>query len=175
MEREREREETLILCTYIPATNCVISWFHRKRAFAIGIVAAGSSLGGVLFPIMIHHLVKQVGFGWAIRIAAFLILAMLCFGNLTVQARLPPPNNPKPLKLAHYIKPLAERTYLLTTMGSCLFYLGMFLPINYIQVQANANGMSASLAEYLVPILNGARYVYNNPMPIFLWTFFLID
>ncbi|KAL2005132.1 hypothetical protein VTN00DRAFT_2982 [Thermoascus crustaceus] len=143
-----------IACLFAPSTNCVISWFYRKRAFAIGIAAAGSSLGGVVFPIMIHHLVKQVGFGWAIRISAFLILAMLCFGDLTVQARLPPSR--KPLKLAHYIKPLTERTYLLTTMASCLFYLGMFLPINYIQVQANSNGMSASLAEYLIPILNGA-------------------
>ncbi|OBT60997.1 hypothetical protein VE03_09739 [Pseudogymnoascus sp. 23342-1-I1] len=141
-------------CLFSPATNCVITWFHKRRAFAIGIVAGGSSLGGVIFPIMLNHLIREVGFGWAMRIAAFLILGMLIFGNLTLTSRLPP--SPKKLTLWQYFAPLKERTYLLTTVGSFLFYLGMFLPVNYIQYQATTYGMSESLAEYLIPILNAA-------------------
>ncbi|KAB8071468.1 major facilitator superfamily domain-containing protein [Aspergillus leporis] len=143
-----------ISCLFSPSTNCVITWFHKKRAFAIGIVAGGSSLGGVIFPIMVNHLVREVGFGWAIRISAFLILSMLIFGNLALASRLPP--SPKALSFVQYFAPLKERTYLLTTVGSFLFYLGMFLPINYIQYQAVTYGMSESLAEYLIPILNAA-------------------
>lgn len=104
---------------------------------------------------MVDHLIREVGFGWAIRIAAFLILTMLIIGNLTVESRLPP--MPKDLGLVDYLKPLTERTYGLTTMGSFLFYLGMFLPVNYIQYQATLYGMSASMASYLIPILNGVR------------------
>ncbi|KAI9041901.1 MCT family MFS transporter [Aspergillus affinis] len=141
-------------CLFSPATNCVITWFYKKRALAIGIVAGGSSLGGVIFPIMLNHLVREVGFPWAIRICAFVILGMLIFGNLTLASRLPP--NPKELTLLQYFAPLKEKTYMLTTVGSFLFYLGMFLPINYIQYQAVTYGMSDSLAEYLVPILNAA-------------------
>ena len=139
------------------ATNCVSSWFFKRRAFAIGIVAAGSSLGGVIFPIMLNHLIQEVGYGWALRICAFLILALLVFGNLTVRSRLAP--SPKPLKLYQYFKPLTEVPYLLTTIGSFLFYLGLFLPINYIQVQSTEYGMSAHLASYMIPILNAARYI----------------
>ncbi|KAL2802519.1 MFS general substrate transporter [Aspergillus granulosus] len=149
-------------CLFSPATNCVITWFHKKRAFAIGIVAGGSSLGGVIFPIMLNHLIQEVGFGWAIRIAAFLIFGMLIFGNLTLSSRLPP--SPKKMKLVQYFAPLKERTYLLTTVGSFLFYLGMFLPINYIQYQATTYGMSASLAEYLIPILNAAS-LFGRVLP----------
>ncbi|KAL4861278.1 hypothetical protein BDV12DRAFT_208164 [Aspergillus spectabilis] len=141
-------------CLFSPATNCVISWFHKKRAFAVGIVAGGSSLGGVIFPIMINHLIRNIGFPWAIRISAFMIFGMLIFSNLTLASRLPP--SPKELSLVQYFAPLKERTYLLTTVGSFLFYLGMFLPINYIQYQAVKYGMSESLAEYLIPILNAA-------------------
>ncbi|KAF7597125.1 hypothetical protein BBP40_009463 [Aspergillus hancockii] len=143
-----------ISCLFSPSTNCVITWFHKKRAFAIGIVAGGSSLGGVIFPIMVNHLVREVGFGWAFRISAFVILGMLVFGNLTLRSRLPP--SPRDLSFVQYFAPLRERAYFLTTVGSFLFYLGMFLPINYIQYQAVTYGMSESLAEYLIPILNAA-------------------
>ncbi|KAL2863151.1 putative MFS monocarboxylate transporter (Mct) [Aspergillus lucknowensis] len=143
-----------ISCLFTPATYSTLTWFHRRRGLAIGIVAAGSSLGGVLFPIMFDHLITDVGFAWAIRIAAFLILAMLIFGNLTVRSRIKP--FPKNLRLIDYLKPLRERVYLLTSIGSFVFYLGMFLPINYIQVQATAYGMRPDLGNYLIPILNAA-------------------
>ncbi|KAK9323688.1 major facilitator superfamily transporter 1 [Lipomyces orientalis] len=143
-----------ISCLFTPSTNSVTTWFLKRRAFAIGIVAAGSSLGGVILPIMLDHLVTEVGFGWAIRISAFLILALLVVGNLTVRSRLPP--SPRPLSARQYFKPLTEITYLLTTIASFLFFLGLFLPINYIQLQATTYGMSASLATYLIPILNAA-------------------
>jgi hypothetical protein len=34
---------------------------------------------------------------------------------------------------------------------------GMFIPFTFIVVEARAHGMSTRLANYLVPILNGAR------------------
>lgn len=40
--------------------------------------------------------------------------------------------------------------------GCALLYLGKYLPFNYIIVQAEYEGMSAALAGYLIPILNGA-------------------
>lgn len=142
------------------ATNCVTTWFLKRRALAIGIVAAGSSLGGVIFPIMINHLIPEVGYGWAIRISALLILILLLVGNLTLKTRFAP--SPKPLKLYQYFKPLTETPYLLTTIASFLFYLGLFLPINYIQVQSTEYGMSPHLASYMIPILNAARSVCSS-------------
>jgi MFS family permease len=72
----------------------------KKRAFVLGIVVAGSSIGGVIFPIMLGHLVTKVGFGWAMRICAFMILAFLIFGILTVHSRIPP--MPKLFKISSY-------------------------------------------------------------------------
>ena len=117
---------------------------------------------------MLDHLISEVGFGWSIRISAFLILALLVIGNLTVKSRLPP--RPKPLKLHQYFKPLGETTYLLTTIASFLFYLGLFLPINYIQVQSTEYGISTTLASYTIPILNAARSTSSSvPMLRFSW------
>jgi len=129
----------------------------KRRAFAIGIVAAGSSVGGVIFPIMLDRLVQSIGFGWAMRTCAFLILGLLICSNLTVRSRFGPRQTA--FSVVALLRPLTEVSFLLTTAASFIFYLGLFLPINYIQFQALMYGMDPSLANYLIPILNGARQV----------------
>lgn len=141
-----------ICCLFSPATNSAISWFLKKRAFAVGIVAAGSGLGGVILPIMVNKLIPQVGFGWAIRIVAFLQLGLLVVANLTVRSRIPP--NPFPLNANKFFSPLKEKTFILLITASFVYYLGLLLPINYIQFQAIQYGMNPSLAIYIIPILN---------------------
>jgi hypothetical protein len=37
----------------------------------------------------------------------------------------------------------------------------MFIPVTFLVVEARLHGMSSRLANYLVPILNGARSVLN--------------
>jgi MFS transporter, MCT family, aspergillic acid transporter len=142
----------------LQALSAVATWFHHKRGLAFGITMSGSSAGGVIFPIMINHLIPKVGFAWSMRIAAFMILGLLIIANLTVKTRTPPHPQP-PMTLKEFFSPLTERTYALTAAGNFLFVFGLFIPINYLIVQAIAGGMSPSLANYLIPILNAARYV----------------
>jgi MFS family permease len=150
-----------ICCLFSPATNCAISWFLKKRAFAVGIVAAGSGLGGVILPIMVNKLIPKVGFGWAMRIVAFLQLGLLVLANLTVRSRIPP--RPLPLNAKKFFSPLTEKTFVLLIAASFVYYLGLFLPINYIQFQAVQYGMNPSLAIYIIPILNIGRYNSTSP------------
>lgn len=142
---------------FYPSISAVSTWFFRKRAFALGITVAGSSLGGVIFPIMVERLVPEVGFGWAMRTCAFLIFFLSVIATLTVKSRIPP--SPKPFRFMDFIDPLFEVPYLLTGIASFLYYFGMFIPFSYIILSGTANGMSQDLAGYLVPILNAARYV----------------
>ena len=143
------------MCFY-PAMSTISSWFFHRRAAAFGVIAAGSSTGGVIFPIMVSHLIPKIGFGWTMRVCGFLILGMMTIANLTVRSRIPP--HPKPFNIYHFLRPLKEKPYLLTTIGAFLFFFAMFLPINYIILEAGTLGMSPRLAGYLVPILNGASF-----------------
>jgi len=147
---------------FYPAMSTLTTWFFKKRAFAFGIIAAGSSLGGVIFPIMVQRLIAEVGFGWAMRIAAFLILALMIFANLTIKSRIPP--HPKPWSLMEFVRPLQELPFVLTASGSFFFFMGMFLPINYIILEATSVGMGAGLAQYLVSILNAAS-LFGRTIP----------
>jgi MFS family permease len=98
---------------FYPAFSATISWFFEKRAMAVGIAAAGSSLGGVIFPIMVSRLVVEVGFGWAMRICAFLILGLLIVANLFIKSRIPP--YPRPVMFMDFITPLTESAFALLT------------------------------------------------------------
>jgi hypothetical protein len=118
-------------------------------------MVSGSSLGGVVLPIMVQRLVVSIGFGWAMRSTAFLFLGLLIFGNIAIKSRLPPTK--RAVKLANFIKPFTEVPFSLLVCGSFLLYLGGFLPFNYIIIQARAQGMSDNLASYLVSIVNAAR------------------
>lgn len=150
---------------FYPAMTTVTTWFFKKRGLAFGVMAAGSSLGGVILPIMISRMIKEVGFGWAMRTGAFLILFLMIIANLTITSRLPP--QPKPVELMEFIRPLKEVTYDLVAIGAFLFFMGMFLPINYIILEATSHGMKPELAQYLVSILNAAS-LFGRTIPGYL-------
>lgn len=135
--------------------NSVSTWFGKRRAFALGVMASGSSLGGVIFPIMVTHLIPKVDFPWAMRICAFLILFMLGISNLTLKSRLP--HHRKPVNLMVFVHPLKDIKFVMTVAGSFCFFWGMFLPFTFIITQAERYGMSSNMSQYLIPILNAFR------------------
>ncbi|OAQ98949.1 hypothetical protein LLEC1_00580 [Akanthomyces lecanii] len=137
-----------------PAMSAIHGWFSKKRGTAFGILATGSSLGGVIFPIMVSRLIRQVGFPWTMRICAFLILALLVVANLTVKTFAPP--RPQKRTINDYTQPLKEFDFLLLTLGFFCFTFGIYVPINYLEVQALQAGVSKALVPYLIPILNAA-------------------
>lgn len=137
------------------SVNCVSTWFGKRRAFALGVMASGSSLGGVIFPIMVTKLIPEVQFPWAMRICAFLILGMLIISNLTLKSRLPPQK--KPFQVMNFIRPLKDIKFVMTVAAAFFFFWGMFLPFTFIITQAERYGMSQNLSQYLIPILNAAR------------------
>lgn len=103
---------------------------------------------------MVTRLIDQVGFGWAMRICGFLILGLLIIANLTVRAFHPP--RPQKITPEQLMKPFHEPEFVLLIIGFFLFTYGIYVPINYLPIQALAAGMDTNLIEYLIPILNAA-------------------
>lgn len=135
----------------------VVSWFSRRRAAAFGIMVSGSSMGGVILPIMMTKMIESVGFPWTMRAVAFLFLFLCGLAALTVRSRLPP--SPRPLNVKEYLAGFGEPAFLLTVVACFLFFWGMFLPFNYIILQAQRDGMDPSLTPYLLPIINAVSIV----------------
>lgn len=142
-------------CIFNAGTSTITTWFLKKRGAAFGINAAGSGLGGVIFPIMASHLIPKVGFGWTMRICAFLMLGLLIIANLTITSRLPP--RPRAFELKVFAEPFKSLRFILVTISSFFFFMGVFIPINFLELMGMANGMSTRLANYLLAVLNAAR------------------
>ncbi|KAK3216925.1 hypothetical protein GRF29_1g1396211 [Pseudopithomyces chartarum] len=141
-------------CIFNAAVSCLPTWFLKKRGLAYGVTAAGSGLGGVLFPIMASHFIPRIGYAWTMRTFAFIILALLLIAFATVKSRLPPKT--RKFELQVFINPFKDMRFSMMTIASFLFFLGLFIPINFLEVEAMANGMSAHLSSYLLSMLNAA-------------------
>jgi MFS family permease len=142
-------------CIFQAGTSTIPTWFLKKRGLAYGIMAAGSGLGGIIFPIMASHLIPKIGFGWTMRTFGFMILGLCIVAFLTVKSRFPP--RPRPFQLKIFVEPFRDTRFVLLTIASFLFFMGMFIPINFIEVQAMHDGMSTRLAGYLLAVLNAGR------------------
>ncbi|KAJ5999384.1 hypothetical protein N7451_007194 [Penicillium sp. IBT 35674x] len=71
---------SMALATW-PALALVGQYIKKKRAAAMGIVLAGSSLGGIIWPVAIDQLLKRpdIGFPWTMRIVGFIMIPLFAF------------------------------------------------------------------------------------------------
>lgn len=139
-------------------TTCIStvpSWFLKRRATGYGIMLSGAGVGGTVVPIMMAKLLDSVGFAWMIRAVALLYLALLPFTILFVKPRLPPSR--RPLVLHDFLSGFKNHAYVYLIVASFMFYWGMFLPLNYIVLEAKAQGMGPSIVPYLIPMINAFR------------------
>ncbi|KAF2967510.1 hypothetical protein GQX73_g6069 [Xylaria multiplex] len=134
------------------ASNSAITWFYKYRAAALGIVVAGSSIGGIVLPILMSHLIPKIGFPWTVRILGFIVLLFCGVASFTVKSRLPP--RPKPFHFVELVKPFSELRFALVVVASFFFFWGLYLPFNYLNIQAQQQGVNPTLIPYLLPIVN---------------------
>lgn len=75
---------------YIASVAVVSHYFQQRRALAMTIVAAGSSLGAVVHPIMLNNTFRSLGFANAVRASAGLVSGLLLIACSLMHPRLPP-------------------------------------------------------------------------------------
>ncbi|PVH97821.1 MFS general substrate transporter [Periconia macrospinosa] len=149
-------------CIFNAGINTIPTWFLKKRGLAFGMMAAGSGLGGVIFPIMASHLIPRIGYGWTMRTFGFVILGLLLIALATVKSRLPP--KPRKWQLVVFMEPFQDGRFVFTIIPAFVFFFGLFIPINYLEVQALEGGMSQRLGGYLLSILNAAS-IFGRIIP----------
>ena len=101
---------------YIPSIAVIAHYFRARRVLAMALVAAGSSLGSVVHPIMLNNLFGRLGFANTVRASAGLVAGMLLIASLLMKERLPPPTN-TPALLPALRKFSRDRVYVLVTLG----------------------------------------------------------
>lgn len=134
-----------------PAMAATPQYFFKKRGAAMGLAIAGSSVGAIVFPIVLSELLSKVSFGWAVRACGFIMAPVLLFSAFTVKSRLPPRKS-RFFLLSAFREPL----YRLLTGALFFLFMGMFTPLFFMSSYGIRHGMTEKLASYLVAVVNGA-------------------
>ena len=136
-----------------PAFAAAAHYFKKKRAAALGVMVAGSSIGGIVMPIVLSKLLNSsdLGFGWSVRVIGFLIMPFMLFACVTVTPRLPPRQ-----RRFWMMDVYRDRKFVLFCVSFFFILVGMFTPIFFLPTYALRRGMGATLAGYLPAILNAA-------------------
>ncbi|KAL7800587.1 major facilitator superfamily domain-containing protein [Trichoderma afarasin] len=138
---------------FVPSVAILPQYFKNKRALANGIAASGSSIGGVLFPIIFHQLEVQIGFPWATRTIGFLSLATCAISIGVMRLRFRTQEKRALLQLSAF----NEAQYSLFCLACFLGFLGFYNFLVYVQPYAIETGIvDVNLGFYLIAILNAA-------------------
>ncbi|PNS21665.1 Riboflavin transporter MCH5 [Sphaceloma murrayae] len=136
--------------TFTPMTALLSTYFEKKRAVAIALAASGAATGGVVFPIVFTHLVPVVGFGWAVRVVAFVILVFngICAGM--ARWRLPP------RQTGPWVDSTAfrDRTFMLATLAMFFVFWAVYYAFFFVGVFARTEiGLSYDQSVNLLLVM----------------------
>ncbi|KZS92108.1 MFS general substrate transporter [Sistotremastrum niveocremeum HHB9708] len=154
--------------TYAPTFAVIGHHFQgRRRSVAMGLASTGSSIGGIIHPIMLNNLINRGGdafgtggtsstFGRAIRINAGMNAALLVLATVLMREK-------KGVVAGGAgrgkVKPniggfLTEPKYLLVSLGCVLGSFGFFFPAVYVQLFSTTKGISPTFSFYTLSVLN---------------------
>ncbi|KAF2669078.1 MFS general substrate transporter [Microthyrium microscopicum] len=150
---------------YSPMILFVHEWFVRKKGLAFGIMWAGTSVAGVLLPIIMTSLLSRYGFRTALRIWA-IVVAVIALPLLSfAKPRLP-------LSTTHHrahsssfrqlfdLSFLTMPYFLILQACNIIESSGYFLPSLYLPTYARDALHSSNLASaFTVTAINGATVV----------------
>ncbi|ETS60296.1 hypothetical protein PaG_05851 [Moesziomyces aphidis] len=143
------------------AINCPAHYFNRRRGVALGVVASGSSTGGIIFPIMVRKLIPQIGYGWTMRIVGFFALFAVTIAWFSLSTRLPPSIDVhdkskggwKQIQWTDF-SAFRNPAYTFFVIGASSIMFGLYMPFSYMDVWTSSHNIPAN--GYFLPILNAA-------------------
>lgn len=135
---------------FMPSVAIVGTYFSTRRSTAMGITATGSSIGGIIYPIVLKKLIENLGFRWAVRVMAFIMLGTLLISVAVMRPRLPPRKSGPLINVENLLDPIFA-----TWLAGVFFTLiGLYVPFFYVEQYALNIGVSPDLAFYMIIIMN---------------------
>ncbi|KAL0940314.1 major facilitator superfamily transporter [Colletotrichum truncatum] len=145
-------------------------YFRRRRMVATGIAATGSSLAGIVYPIMERRLIASIGFSWAVRVFAFIVTASLlvCIAVMRLRPNL------KRRGALFRLKHFHDVPYVTFCIGQSSFFRinlhgrsdkiiafalmigSVYVPFFYIDAYAIRLGVDEDTSFYILSAMNAA-------------------
>lgn len=136
-------------------------FFEKKRMLATGLASTGASVAGIAYTLAMRSLFLNVGFAWAVRIFALVILVTNIIAFAIMRLQLQYGSKGSTFGLHHF----KDLPYTAFVCAFTLFVASSFVPFFFIQEYALKLGVPKDLAFNLLSIMNAAnifgRFVPN--------------
>ncbi|KAI1430738.1 major facilitator superfamily domain-containing protein [Xylaria sp. CBS 124048] len=134
---------------FIPAISIVTRRFPTRFAMALGIMASGSAIGGIIWPMLFRRLLQHIGFAWSTRV---LSLILLILSGIAYYVLTSPANS--------FAEVFEGRAYQFLCVGVSIAMLGYWVPIFYLVPYASRSlNIPSMFASDLLAVLNGASLI----------------
>ncbi|KAK7458522.1 hypothetical protein CaCOL14_006954 [Colletotrichum acutatum] len=138
---------------FMPGITIVGSYFKRRKTLALSIVTTGTGLGSVTFPILLNYTMPHVGFAWAVRCQALMMLVLGVVAIALMRPRLAPRKKGPLIEWAAF----RERSYTCFAIGSFFVFLSLYFSLFYMNVFAReVIGLAFTESVSLLLILNSS-------------------
>ena len=140
-------------CLFVPSVAILPTYFNTRLGLAIGLAAAGSSFGGVIYPIVLFRLIDRLGFGWSVRVIGFIAFGTLLVPITVMKLRVKPPQARKLVDWSAF----TDVPFMLFAVTCLIGFMGLYTILFYLSYYAEDQHITdTNMAFYLVPIFNGA-------------------
>lgn len=141
---------------FTPGLSVTSSYFKRNRSLAVGISAAGSATGGMVYPATINSLLQHsnVGFGWTMRIFAFILLATHIPSLVGYRPYLPRRSAGAIVDWSAF----RQKSWVFFAFGAFFLFLGLYLVFFYLGIFTRETFHLGSSVNLLI-VLNGVGIV----------------
>ena len=141
---------------FVPTVSVIPTYFTTNIGLAIGVASSGSSIGGVIYPIVLNRLISEVGFPWAVRSIGFIALATFTVPLAALRIRV---RVPKPRAIVDWAA-FHDWPYVLFSLALLIVFIGNVVLIFYISFYPADRGFTdSSLAFYIVAIFNAGSSI----------------
>ncbi|SAM04822.1 hypothetical protein [Absidia glauca] len=134
-------------------------WFNRRRGLALGIVASGSGIGGLIIPLIQNAVNESLGSGWTYRILGLICFACDLVAVAFVKPRIPVPRQRKKLSDIIQLSVLKDRNFLLFCVGSMVALFGYFIPYFFLPAYATHIGLTSAQGAALISTSSAMNFL----------------
>lgn len=135
-------------------------FFEKKRMLATGLASTGASIAGIAYTLSMRSLFVSVGFAWAVRIFAMVVLGTNIVAFAVMRLQLQYGSKGSDFGFHHF----KDLPYAVFVGAFTLFVASSFVPFFFIQEYALQLGVEKEMAFNLLSIMNAAN-VFGRFVP----------
>ncbi|KEP48260.1 MFS monocarboxylate transporter [Rhizoctonia solani 123E] len=138
---------------YAPVIVYLPEWFSARKGLAGAIIFGGAGAGGVLYPLALNYMLKELGFRWSLRIWAAYMLVLGALSLLFIKPRIPAVRPPGGSKCGFFTSVKQQDwSFVHNPLFLCISVLSFIQALGYFPVSLYICIYTASLG---LPAING--------------------